>query len=136
MKQAAVIFLLIFYTSGTFLLPAGNFYALTDIPDMYNHCKQTEHCDMSFIEFFTDHLINIDGIIDNHSTSDNSEGDDDQKPHAPFSFQHLQDISFLPTLLFSINLKNPATRNSEKFYFQDEFYQSIYTSDIFRPPIS
>ena len=63
MIKAINIFLLAFYSFGILCLPMGDFSALQDLPEMYQHCQATEDKDMTPLDFVTDHLINIDGLV-------------------------------------------------------------------------
>jgi hypothetical protein len=74
LKKVVNIFILAFYSFGTFCLLLGNFSMLQEIPEMYHHCKSTEDKDMTLLDFITGHLINIDGLFDKH------EYRDEQKP--------------------------------------------------------
>jgi hypothetical protein len=129
LRKAFNIFLLAFYSFGTFCLPLGDFSVLQDIPEMYRHCKATEDKDMTPFDFLTDHLVNIDGLFDKH------ENGDEQKPHTPMQGHHhgqLQ-VTFISYFAFSITtfhftFVNPAMPTVN-------FIQSDCISKIFRPPI-
>lgn len=74
-KKALSLFLLALYSFGTFCLPMGDFFMLKDISEMYRFCKANEDKDMTPLDFITDHLVNIDGLFDQHANGD------EQKPH-------------------------------------------------------
>jgi hypothetical protein len=120
--------LLLFYSLGTILLPAGNFSSLNDLPAMYRHCKATEDKDLTPFDFITDHLINIDGLFDAH------EQGDEQKPHTPFAFQHHVSVAF--TLQpHSFTLQEMVASNDKPLTHWGNPPLSDYHAEIFRPPL-
>jgi hypothetical protein len=132
MKQLTVIGLLFYYAIGTLCLPMGDFSILPTLPKMYQHCKATEDCDMTPLDFITDHLINIDGIFDNHDSGD------DQKPHQPFNYQNITLTLFVPTIQ-ELNIPVTSFSAIEKksiIYKVDTGFASDYFSKKFRPPIA
>lgn len=129
MKKAINIFLLAFYSFGTFCLPLGDFSLLQDIPEMYRHCKATEDKDMTPIDFVTDHLVNIDSLFDKH------ENGDEQKPHSTNQTQHhgQKQVTLITSFAFSISQfyqieSKPSIPNLN-------FLPSDYITKFFRPPI-
>ena len=129
MLRAFTRLLLIYFALGTFMLPQSDFSILLDLPSMYRHCKATEDKDMDFIDFITDHLINIDGIFDKHHKGD------DQLPHTPFPYHTMESIPFLSKNdlqyeitkpQFVIKTNSPTLKNS---------YSYKYVSSIFHPPL-
>jgi hypothetical protein len=129
LKKAVNIFLLAFYSFGTFCLPLGDFSVLQDIPEMYHHCKTTEDKDMAPLDFITDHLVNIDGLFDKH------ENGDEQKPHIPNQTQHHGQIlvTFITYFAFSITQFQPI--EVKPSIPSVNFLPSGYISKFFRPPI-
>ncbi|MCX8478517.1 MAG: hypothetical protein ORN56_01865 [Chitinophagales bacterium] len=129
--KAVNIFLLVFYSFGTFCLPMGDFATLQDLPEMYRHCKAAEDKDMTLIDFITDHLVNIDGIFDKHNNGD------EQKPHSPIQNQHTSSLIVILQLPSVFNFKkvNNFVVKQSNFYHSDNFIKSEYISKIFRPPI-
>ena len=129
------IFLSIFlcyWAFGMLLLPMGDFSALNDLQEQYNHCKETEDKDMTLVDFITDHLINIDGFFDKHEKGDK------QKPHSPSHFtQHNAAIAMvIVQKSFSIEtpifLEVKTTFNYEK----NNSYTYNYCTSIFHPPLA
>jgi hypothetical protein len=122
---------LVFYTSGSFLLPSGDFSLLKDISCAYHHCKSTEHSDMTPLDFVTDHLLNFDSIFDDH------EHGDDQKPHKPFhTYSHIVVTVFQncpPTIVMITSAHKILSRNS--FDLRRQFISQSHLSQVFRPPI-
>jgi hypothetical protein len=130
LKKAVNIFLLAFYSFGTFCLPLGDFSVLQDIPEMYRHCKATEDKDMTPLDFITDHLVNIDGIFDKHDSGD------EQKPHEPQQKEHQgQPIVFFVTH-FAFAIKQIIPFQVNPAIPSDTFIPSDYISKTFRPPIA
>ncbi|MBK9104061.1 MAG: hypothetical protein IPL92_05705 [Saprospiraceae bacterium] len=129
MKKAVNIFLLAFYSFGTFCLPFGDFSLLQDIPLMYHHCKTTEDKDMTPFDFITDHLVNIDGLFDKHDNGD------EQKPHMPNQPQHngQTQVTFITYIAFSITQVQPI--EVKPSIPSVHFLPSGYISKFFRPPI-
>ena len=127
--KALNIFLLAFYLFGTLCLPMGNFSVIQDLPQMYNHCKTTEDKDMTPFDFITDHLINIDCIFDKHNNGD------EQKPHTPIQFHHLQIQTTFIVQQFDSLIKKPMLLISKLPICLEICYFSDYISKIFRPPI-
>ena len=66
MRKLFSILTLVYYSIGSLILPASDFSIIPELPQMYEHCKATEDKDMNFSDFITDHLLNIDGIFDQH----------------------------------------------------------------------
>lgn len=132
MRQLTLITLLFYYTLGTLCLPMGDFSILPSLPKMYHHCKTTEDCDMTPLDFVTDHLINIDGLFDGH------DGGDDQKPHQPFHFHNVTLQLFIPIInSFTIISDNSILFQKKSIITtQETIFTSDYFSRKFRPPIS
>lgn len=129
LKKIVNIFLLAFYSLGTFFLPLGDFSTLKDIPEMYRHCKATEDKDMTAFDFITDHLINIDGLFDKHQNGD------DQKPHQPISNQHYGQKTYTCNTYFSFSLKLFPLIEVKPFIHNESIFNSNNISKVFRPPI-
>lgn len=131
MFKTLLISLLTFYSLGTLFLPLGDFSTLQDIPEMYNHCKATEHRDMTALDFVTDRLINIDGIFDKHKNGD------EQKPHSPIKTQHVvPTVAFQAMSIFPLSVKKTYASEKKIFPFLSDIYiVSDYISKLFRPPI-
>ncbi len=108
----------------------GDFSMLQDIPEMYRHCKAVEDKDMTAIDFITDHLVNIDGIFDNH------DGGDEQKPHEPKHTVHHGMPIVLSDALYSFDVINHITNLSDPLITLSHFMPSGYISKIYRPPVA
>lgn len=129
MSKILSITLVVYYLFGLIILPKGNFASLQKLPEMYSHCKSVEDKDMTIGDFFTDHIINIDGMFDKHDHGD------EQKPHEPDQNQ-LQVTNFVYCLF--------KQTTSVNLFFQDKetptgfilsFFPSEYITKLFRPPI-
>jgi hypothetical protein len=129
MHRIIAILILSYYSFGTLCLPSGNFSSLTDLPEMYRHCKTTEDKDMTPFDFVTDHLLNLDGLFDKHDDGD------DQKPHQPFHFHHMMQQVVSPAFEFSMELEKHIFIEKKQTLFTTNFYHADYVSKIFRPPI-
>ena len=134
-KKISLICLAAYFLVGQMLLPNSNFAVLPNLPAMYAHCQATEDKDLTVFDFITDHLINIDGVFDEHDNGD------EQKPHKSFNFTHLSNTlslisqRFDPQIIRTILSFSVADKDilpvSRQF-----FYQSNYCHSIFHPPIS
>ena len=129
LKKTVSIFLLVFYSFGTFCLPVGDFSVLKDLPQMYQHCKTTEDKDMTLLDFITDHLINIDGVFDKHDNADK------QKPHQPVQYQQDGCSVFSFVSYFPITFTQFYTKEKKQVAQIHNFIPSGFISTIFRPPI-
>ncbi|CAN5625281.1 hypothetical protein BH11BAC2_BH11BAC2_22870 [soil metagenome] len=130
LKSLLSFFVVAYFTFGTLCLPQGDFSALSSLTQMYQHCKATEDKDMTPLDFITDHLINIDGILDAHDNGD------EQKPHTPVHYHHLVGqvvVFFHPTS--TLSLVAPFVQFHFSNFIQS-FYASEYNSFTFRPPIT
>jgi hypothetical protein len=117
-----------YYLFSSFCLPSGNFSALRELPELYRNCKQTEHADMNLFDFITDHLLNIDGLFDEHAPGD------DQKPHQhlPTHLQMLQLSILAQPIKISVSVPQILRHQSEPPF---SFLTSNYLAEILRPPI-
>jgi hypothetical protein len=125
-------FFLVYWSFGMFILPNGDFSALSDIPAQYQHCKETEDKDLTVFDFITDHLINVDCLFDAHDKGD------EQKPHKPFSYsQHSITGTFLITKKIAFLQKTvalPPSKNVFGFPTAANYSFNFLTS-IFHPPV-
>ena len=129
MKKIVYLFLLVFYSFGTFCLPLGDFSVIADLPQMYHHCKTTEDKDMSPIEFVTDHLLNIDGLFDGHQHGDA------QKPHRPLQHNHPTQTVFSYIATYNITFTEIIEKQTKPTPYKTDFILSDYITKIFRPPV-
>ena len=130
MLKFVSIFLITYYTLGSTLLPLGDFSRLVDLPEMYRHCKNTEDKDMTFVDFITDHLIDIDGLFDKHDHGDK------QKPHTPLNFhpQQIQASFYKPYIADMNSMVFEVTKDYIPFIVNEVSF--CHHNRIFRPPIS
>lgn len=96
---------------------------------MYAQCKSTEDKDMTIFDFVTDHLVDVDFIFDQH------ENEDEQKPHTPIQFQHLQLQTIFWQATIELSLAKPAEIKTPQASIPRRLIPSEYISKIFRPPI-
>ncbi|MGX7666014.1 hypothetical protein [Flavobacterium pedocola] len=131
MKRLIVTALLFYYALGTFVLPMSDFSMVTKLPQMYANCKATEDCDMDTIDFVTDHLLNFDGLFDEHGQ------DDDQKPHQPFQNQTITFQLFAPVAFeFTLPKNNiPYIPKNKIPIISKNIVTDNFTSRKLRPPI-
>lgn len=128
MRKLFLILTLVYYSIGSLVLPASDFSIIPELPQLYSHCKATEDKDMNFADFITDHLINIDGIFDQHKNGD------EQKPHKNQEHQINSTFVFLPSQV-SIPLTTKITTSPDKIQFADTKYCFDFVGNVFRPPI-
>ena len=132
MKTIAVSIFALYFLCGCLLLPQGDFEAMKDLPAMYAHCKAAEDKDMTPFDFVTDHLLNIDGMFDQHDNGD------EQKPHKPIEYHLNQNIAQLENKLFRLELKNifPLSNSVQLSTYQPAYHSNSLNNEIFRPPIA
>lgn len=84
---------------------------------------------MTPLDFFTDHLVNIDGLFDKHDNGD------EQKPHIPIQSHHQgqTQITFITCFAFSNATFFPVLVKPTMPTVN--FIQSEFISKIFHPPI-
>jgi hypothetical protein len=120
----------IYFLAGNILLPQGDFAALAQLPQMYQHCKTTEDPDMDILDFVAEHLLNLDNIFNKEEDTDEHE-----LPHNPIpfhttaasTFYYMQEpeiISFetLPLLVFNQTV------------YHNPYFPRLSTHKIFQPP--
>lgn len=115
-----------------FILPMGDFSALSYLPTQYKHCKETEDKDLTALDFITDHLINIDYLFDAH------EKGDEQRPHKPFQYsQHFITCTFVITKKITFSPKTIVIPAKNTFGFPSaSSYSFNFLTSIFRPPLA
>jgi len=132
LKKAVIIFLTLYYGFATVFFPMSDFSMVKELPKMYQHCKETEDPSLTILDFFTEHLIDIDAVFEGH------EEDKSEKPHQ-------NQISQITTYCVQITTPQEAVNNS-KTYFQDKEqkkycnyqnnYSFIFNGEILHPPIA
>jgi len=122
-----MLLMLCFFIS-TVSVPESDFALLPQLPALYHHCKETEDEDMSFVDFVTDHLININDIFNTHDTNDS------QRPHQPFQFEHLQHIVAYEPVYSNLNVATPSLRCESIHVSKTDSLHSDYISYLFHPP--
>lgn len=129
LQKFFVALLLLYFVTGTLLLPQGDFAALPDLPKMYAHCKATEDSDLDIFDFVEEHLLMLDDLM-----GETPEPQD--KPHQPVQFHHI----FAPVTIAVPQqiplVKEPQTTEKDQAPIIDEVYLSDYPASVFRPPIA
>ena len=131
MKKAVIIFYTFYYTFAMIAFPMCDFSMVKDIPQMFQHCKETEDKDLTAFDFITEHLIDFDCIFDNHDKGN------EQKSHQP-------NTNHQPT--YSVQLATPPqVVLAEKQVFVEiatsinanylNDYSFTHSFCVFRPPI-
>ena len=128
MRRSACILLLLCFLSSTVCVAETGFSLLAQLPALCQHCKATEDPDMDFIDFITDHLINIDGIFDKHLPGDN------QKPHQAFQFHNLLHANTFICASLQLNITEPIFQLNNFKLVSNKSFRSDYIGYIFHPP--
>lgn len=127
-RKGTTIFLLSFYAFGIFCLPMGDFSVLEYLPNMYRNCKATEDKDMTTFDFFTDHLINLDGLFDKHSNGD------EQKPHQSNQSRHHVQNPICSLTYFAYSTQHLYPMAVGPLPRTVNFIPINFISEIFHPP--
>ena len=129
MKKIGLVAVSVYFLAGILFLQQGDFCSLTDMPAMYLHCKATEDKDLTPLDFITDHLLDLDCIIDQHDNGD------PQKPHMPLQCSHENCPNiFIPGEFEDLAVKPIIPK--QKFQFRSEKSDpKDYNERIFRPPV-
>ena len=111
------------------LLPQGDFFAISQLPGMYHHCKATEDGDMNLAEFITGHLLNLD--ID----EEDDEPDEHELPHNPQPSHNTAtcvyyNINRTETISIETKQDNPVSLPE----YHSPYFPRINTQKIFQPP--
>lgn len=132
LKKAVSLFLLAFYTFGTFFLPMGDFAVLKDLPEMFRHCKATEDRDLNVLEFMAEHVTPIGQLIEAAEHESEEDGD---KPHEPIQSLNCGQFSAFMTTSFAFTITRFHPIEVKYTMQNDTFFPADYISKIFRPPI-
>lgn len=108
-----------------------DFSMVQDLPQMYQHCKETEDPNLSLLDFFTEHLVDFDEIFEKH------EDDKSEKPHQSQTHQITSYCVQLITphqtfIAKQFNYKNISVK--EYCNYQNN-YSFIFNGEILHPPI-
>lgn len=130
MIRIGAIFLLFYYGLGSVFLPGGNLAFLPSVHEMYMHCKATEDPDMNMVDFISDHLLNVDCVVDAHMDGDS------QHPHKSLPLEH-KTFHFISSPWPQNGIYNIQTTDIQFSCFTalHPQYSKGIPSDIFRPPI-
>ena len=132
LKKAVVIFLTLYYSFAIVFFPMCDFSMVKELPKMYQHCKETEDPNLSVLDFFTEHLIDIDEIFEGH------EEEKSEKPHQ-------SQINQITTYCVQIATPQQTLCNSKKYSWHTKqkkycnyqnTYSFIFSGEILHPPIA
>jgi hypothetical protein len=109
-----------------------DFSMVKELPKMYQHCKETEDPNLTVLDFFTEHLIDIDEIFEGH------EEDKSEKPHQ-------SQINQIAT--YCVQIATPQQTLStlrthcecipqKKYSNYQNTYSFIFSGEILHPPIA
>lgn len=129
-KQVSSLLFAAHFFLGGILLPQGNFDTITQLPEMYRHCRATEDRDMDLLDFITDHLLDIDSHFDPHG-----EGDD-QKSHQPCHFQLHPDFNLFPPRMAVLPAGPtiPIYTSGGSIPWENDLLIQSYFPSFFHPP--
>jgi hypothetical protein len=132
LKKISILFLLSYYSLGIVFFPMCDFSVIQDFPKNYQHCKTTEDPNLTVIDFFTEHLIDFDKILDE------KENDRNEKPHQN-QFHHITTIFVQLVTQPQTTITKPLhfIQSTEKKYSKYlNNYCFIYQNKILHPPIA
>ena len=115
---------------GNLLLPLGDFSALSQLPDMYHHCKTVEDPDMNLADFVTEHLLNLGEIFE-----ENDEPDEHELPHSPIPFHNTASVIAYDvnrTEIIAFETKQATIINLPEYH--SPYFSRLNTHKIFQPP--
>ncbi len=120
----------IYFLTGNVLLPQGDFSALSQLRDMYHHCKTVEDPDMNLGDFVTEHLLNLDDMPE-----DNDMADEHELPHNPTPF-HTTTTSIVYYInepeIIPFKTEQPVVLNQPAYH--SPYFSRLNTHKIFQPP--
>lgn len=128
MQKFFVFFLLLYFVSGTLMLPQGDFATLPDLPRMYAHCKATEDHDLTIPDFIEEHLFMMDDLM-----GEIPEPED--KPHQPVQFHHIYAPVTIAVHQVLTSIEQPVIIDKKVIRICDDVYLSDYPTSVFRPPM-
>jgi len=120
----------VYFLTGNALLPQGDFSALSQLKDMYHHCKTVEDPDMTTLEFMTGHLLNMECFFDRDEAPDEHE-----LPHNPIPFHTVAPVVF--NFISNAVILNPETKATavlDQPEYQSPYFSRANAHKIFQPP--
>jgi len=120
----------VYFLAGTVLLPQGDFSALSQLREMYHHCKTVEDPEMGLADFITGHLLNLDDIFE-----DANEPDEHELPHSPIPFHTTSVVVAYyvnRTEIVAFETKQPDMVNLPEYH--SPYFSRLNTHKIFQPP--
>ena len=128
-NRLTLILTSIYFLAGNILLPQGDFCAISQLQEMYHHCKTTEDPDMNLAEFITGHLLNLD--ID----EENDEPGEHELPHNPQPFHNAATCIFYNIdRTETITIETTHTRLLNQPEYHSPYFSRLNTHKIFQPP--
>ncbi len=131
LKKISLIFLLTYYSLGIVYFPMCDFSMIKDLPKIYQHCKLTEDANLTVVDFFTEHLIDFDKLLDEKETNHQEKPHQNQAQHISNSF--VQVITAQPTTILKQFLYHRLSEKKYSKYFNN--YSFIFNGEILHPPI-
>jgi len=128
-KRFFLILTAIYFFAGSILLPQGDFAALTQLPDMYRNCQTTEDVDMGLVDFITEHLLNLDGGIE-----DKNDIDDHELPHNPVPFHTASNTIYFINEPAQISFGVIQSVLLNQADYHSPYFPRITSHKIFQPP--
>lgn len=105
---------------------------MTDLPEMFRHCRDTEDPDLNVFEFLTEHVSAIGQLMEG---IDHDDEESDDKPHVPVAYHSQLQVSYIAQR-FTARIEKPVISIPKVFApATEQVYISAYISSIFRPPI-
>lgn len=126
--KTLVIILFAYFVAGAMFLPEGDFSTLPDMPKMYASCK-LEDPEMSLPDFISEHLLAIDGLIDDDGAEPG------EKPHKPIQFNHQFAQIIITAKQFSLQIQEAPVAEPQLSVPANSICLAGYTASVFRPPI-
>lgn len=120
----------LYFLTGTVLLPQGDFSAISQLRDMYHHCKTSEDPDMNLADFVAGHLLNLDEIFE-----DGTEPGEHELPHSPTPFHTTTAVVAYyvnRTEIIAFETKQAGIVNLPEYH--SPYFSRLNTHKIFQPP--
>lgn len=127
-----VLFILtsIYFLAGTILLPQGDFSALSQLKDMYHHCKTVEDPDIDLADFVTEHLLNLDDMEE-----EEDDADEHELPHNPIPFHtNTVGVFYYANEPECISFNTAQTVVQDQAGYNSPYFSRLNTHRIFQPP--
>lgn len=129
-RKITLILTSLYFLAGSILLPQGDFSAISQLREMYHHCKTIEDPDLVLSEFITGHLLNLDCFFDM------DEGPDEHElPHTPIPFHTTSPVAFNYIADATLtNHKIDQADVTDQPEYHSPYFSRTNTHKIFQPP--